>query len=147
MRGQSAVALIVVPDDTGECVIRILGCFETTADAEAWVQGTASRRVTEHDIVVAPTCEWLYPNATASASNTHYREDELQRIMDTAMKNPAAVRTYKEWQREREAREAAAAAAMAIDHVTDAEASNAAGGGDDVIVEASDQSTAPEAIS
>ena len=64
-----------------------------------WTQTHSAQPLADDFTSPAPTCEWLYPNATASASNTHYREDELQRIMDTAMKNPAAVRTYKEWQR------------------------------------------------
>jgi hypothetical protein len=111
VRGQGAVALVVVPDPEGECAIRVLGCFETTSDADAWVQGVASRRMVDHDIVVAPTCEWLYPNGgTVESGRRRYRVDELQRIMDTADRNPEAVRTYKEWRREKEAREAEAEA-------------------------------------
>lgn len=108
VRGQNAVALCVVPDSVGgECLLKVLGCFETAAEADAWARNVASRRVTEDDIVVAPACEWCYPNAAhARSGSDHYRSDELQRIMDAAARNPQAVRDYKEWKREQDERKA-----------------------------------------
>jgi hypothetical protein len=106
VRGQSAVALCAIPDPVGgECLLKILGCFETAAEADNWARNVASRRVTDEDIVVAPTCEWFYPNGDAKASREHYRSDELQRIMDAAARNPQAVREYKEWKAEQDALE------------------------------------------
>ena len=109
VRGQAAVALCTVPDETaGECLVKVLGCFESTAEADAWVRNVASRAVVEDDVLVAPTCEWLYPNARAdAAASTHYRVDELQRIMDAARRNPDTVRSYREWKAEQDALRAA----------------------------------------
>jgi hypothetical protein len=98
VRGQAAVALCVVPDADGECLVRVLGCFESTADADAWSRDVATRHVLDDDVLVAPTCEWLYPNARVVAGGRqHYRIDELQRIMDAAARNPEQVQSYKQW--------------------------------------------------
>lgn len=102
VRGQSSVALCVVPDEYGECLFNVLGCFENTPEADEWVSNTASRRITYDDIFVAPTCEWLYPNATGKGGKSKYRIDELQRIMDAAERNPEAVKSYKEWKRQQD---------------------------------------------
>lgn len=102
VRGQAAFAICVIPDEFGECLVKILGVFETTSDAESWVQGIASRKIIDHDIFVGRTCEWIYPNAMDRASQDRYRHDELQRIMDASAKNPKAVRDYKEWKKEQD---------------------------------------------
>lgn len=99
VRGQSVVALCTVPDEYGECLFKILGCFENTADADAWVRNVGSRRITEDDICIAPCCEWLYPNAKRQEGKSHYRIDELQRIMDAADRNPEIVQSYKDWKK------------------------------------------------
>lgn len=102
VRGQTAFALCVIPDEfKGECLVKVLGCFETSRDADDWVRNVASRHILDHDVVVAPTCEWVYPNGKAQ-TQTHYRNHELQRIMDAAERNPKAVRDYKQWKREQD---------------------------------------------
>lgn len=102
VRGQSAVVLSVIPDRTGEgeCIFCVLGCHERSADAHAWVQKVVSEYAVTSDLVVATTCDWLYPNATDRTTNEHYRNAELQKIMDAAKNNKAGVRRYKEWQNE-----------------------------------------------
>lgn len=103
VRGQMAVALSVVPDAVcGECLFQVLGCFASYADADNWTRNVATRHVTDDDVFVAPTCEWLYPNGEAKPTATHYRVDELQRIMDAARQNPKKVREYKEWKAEQD---------------------------------------------
>lgn len=104
VRGQNYVALSVIPNkDTGECLIQLFGCLDTSQDADEWSQGIASRHVTDHDIHVGRTCEWFFPNGDMkNVSKTTYRNDELQRIMDAAEKNPKAVRDYKTWKAEQE---------------------------------------------
>jgi hypothetical protein len=103
VRGQSAVAISVIPDSVrGECLFKIMGCFETSADADNWSRNVASRHVTDDDIYVASTCDWLYPNGESRTATTHYRINELQRIMDTATQNPRKVRQYKEWKKEQD---------------------------------------------
>ena len=44
VRNQAVVAMCMAPDtERGECLVKVLGCFETTADANAWVRHVASR--------------------------------------------------------------------------------------------------------
>lgn len=103
VRGQSAVALCVAPDEVGgECLVKVLGCFETTSEAENWVRNVATRHVTDDDIVVTGTCDWFYPNGRQKASREYYRNKELQRILDAAERNPKQVRRYKEWKLEQD---------------------------------------------
>ena len=103
VRGQSAVALCAIPDEfKGECLVKVLGCFETTAEAENWVRNVATRHITDDDVFVTGTCDWFYPNGKAKASREYYRNKELQRILDAADRNPKQVRQYKDWLREQE---------------------------------------------
>ena len=103
VRGQGCAALCVLPDEGGEAMIRVLGCFETTIEADRWCQDVGSRSVVDHDILVVPTCEWFFPNGKGKVSSRErFRIDELQRIMDAAAQNPEAVRSYKEWKREQD---------------------------------------------
>ena len=121
VRGQSAVALSVLRDETGggECLVRIAGCFESVAEAERWIRNVGSRAQTDFALHVQSTCEWFYPNAAeARAAREHYRHGELQRIMDAAARNPAQVRSYKEWKREQDAAEARVAAEKAAASAT-----------------------------
>lgn len=118
VRGQSCCALLVVPDPTerGEVLIKVLGCFDGVQSAEEWVRDVGSRSETTHDILLAPTCEWIYPNGDRHTSQKEmYRIGELQKIMDGARRNPANVRNFKEWKRQGEERERAREARMRED--------------------------------
>jgi hypothetical protein len=112
VRGQTCVALSVVPHEFGECLLKIYGCFENTHFAEEWIQNAGSRHETLDDICVTGTCDYFYPNSTTKGK-THYRIKELQTIMNAAERNPEAVRSYKAWKREQEARSAAVDADIA----------------------------------
>lgn len=116
VRCQSVVALCVVPDAFGECLFKILGCFENGAEADKWIQNVGSRHVTEDDIHVAETCEWIFPNARFKEGSNHYRINELQRIMDAAAKNPQLVQSYKDWKKQQDA---GRDAFSALEHATD----------------------------
>lgn len=97
VRGQNFVCLAIVRDpDGGECLVQVLGVFDTVSEADSWVQDVASRHICEHDIVVAPTCEWLYPNRVVE-DKEQYRVPELQRIMDAQKVNTRRVVDYKKW--------------------------------------------------
>ena len=103
VRGQAVVALVVIPDKFGEVLMKVLGCFESTGEADRWCQDVGSRHVTQHDIFVVPTCDWFYPNGIGKCTtNERYRIGELQRIMDAAKKNPQDVKDYKSWKKEQE---------------------------------------------
>lgn len=107
VRGQSAVCMTIFPDpEHGECLVRLLGLHENYDDADAWARGVATRTVVDDDVVVGRACEWMYPNATDAASKHHYRNGELQRIMDAAERNPQAVKDYKQWKAEQDQRAA-----------------------------------------
>ena len=102
VRGHAYMALSVIPDPVvGQCVVKIYGFFESLADADRWNRNVGSRVVTDHDIHTAPTCEWLYPNGKITCAQ-HYRNPELQRIMDAAERNPQAVKDYKTWKAEQD---------------------------------------------
>lgn len=103
VQGQGFVALCVVPDEDGEVLIRILGCFEDMSCAETWIRNEGSRNITEFDIVVASTCQWLFPNAVMEGP-VFYRIPELQRIMDGAKANVKQVKEYKAWKMEEDAK-------------------------------------------
>ena len=103
VRGQASATVCVVRDELGEVLLRVLGCFESTIEADAWCQNVGSRQILDHDIFVTPTCEWFYPNGEPRmSSRANYRIDELQRIMDAAVKNPEDVKSYKEWKKEQD---------------------------------------------
>lgn len=106
VRGQNYVAICSIPNaTTGECLVKILACFDTNQDADSWSQNVASRYITDDDILIGRTCEWVFPNGTAeSVVGAKYRIDELQRIMDAAERNPKAVQDYKTWKAEQDQR-------------------------------------------
>jgi hypothetical protein len=106
VRGQNYVAICSIPNAiTGECLIKILACFDTSQDADTWAQNVASRHITDDDIHIGRTCEWVFPNGSAeSVTGSKYRIDELQRIMDAAERNPKAVQDYKTWKEEQDRR-------------------------------------------
>lgn len=109
VRGQSHVALCAIRDPVvGECAIQVLGAFETSSDADAWVRNIASKVIHQHNVHVIAACEWVYPNAERErAAKTKYRNDELQRIMDAADRNHKSVKDYKSWKKEQDAKRAA----------------------------------------
>lgn len=104
VRGQGAVALCIIPDESGgECLVKVLGCFENTTEGENWVRNVATRVVTADDVLLTGTCDWFYPNASrVSAGRELYRNKELQKIMDAAARNPKNVKRYKEWKAEQD---------------------------------------------
>lgn len=106
VRGQNYFAVCSIPNvTTGECLIKVLACFDTDHDADTWAQNVASRHITDDDIHIGRTCEWVFPNGRAESVNgKRYRIDELQRIMDVAERNPKAVQDYKTWKEEQDKR-------------------------------------------
>jgi hypothetical protein len=119
VRGQNYVAMCAIPNSlTGECIVKVLACFDTSQDADAWAQDVASRHIADDDILIGRTCEWLFPNGRAqSVCGPRYRIDELQRIMDAAERNPRAVQDYKTWKEQQDR----CAEKNALDEVSSAE--------------------------
>ena len=105
VRGQTTVVLCCIKDHTGagEIAIQIIGCFEGTREANKWAREIGSRKIHDHDLYIAQTCEWIYPNGSQESSERdHYRIGELQKIMDAASANPQNVRNFKEWKAEQD---------------------------------------------
>ena len=126
VRGQSTCVMCVLRDDggddAGECLFKVLGCFENTTEADCWIRNVASREIIHDTIYVAATCEWIFPNGGERAGKCIYRTDELQRIMDAADRNVQDVRTYKEWKKMQEEREAQQQEAKAQEQHSEQEA-------------------------
>ena len=100
VRNQSACACCLLRDNEGkgECVVSVLGAFESSRDADEWVSSTAVPFTTEFDVFVCSLCEWIYPNSDkATTERDVYRVSELQKIMDTARSNPRNVMSFKTW--------------------------------------------------
>lgn len=112
VRGQGSAVVCVLPDRSGgEALLKVVGCFETSADADNWCRDVGSRHITDHDLFVTSTCEWFFPNGDGQlATRERYRITELQCIMDAAYRNPEGVRSYKEWKRLQEQSESSNAA-------------------------------------
>ena len=102
VRQQGAVVLSVIPDRSGEgeCIFCVLGCHETAAEAHEWIKANATDRAVETDLVVASTCDWIYPNGADETENEFYRNRELQKIMDASKSNTEGVQRYKKWEQE-----------------------------------------------
>ena len=64
------------------------------------MQKIVEEYVVTTDLVVAHTCEWLFPNGSDATAQEHYRNPELQKIMDAAKKNTEGVQRYKHWEAE-----------------------------------------------
>lgn len=103
VRGQRVVVVSTIPHSAGECLVKVHACFDEVGDADGWIRGVASRIIVDDALMVAPTCEWIFPNAaTHLEQKEHYRVGELQRIMDNAQGNPRVVRNFKQWKREQD---------------------------------------------
>ncbi len=107
VRGQTCCVISVIPDPVaGECLFKILRCFESTIEANEWASGPGRSLYMEEDLVVTSTCEWTYPNSLrVKTDKTFYRLGEQQKIMDAAEENPRKVKRYKDWLKEQEAAE------------------------------------------
>ena len=97
VRGQTAAVACIVPDpNNGECLVKCLGCFETSDEATKWIQEVGMKAITSCDMVVVPLCDWVYPNGHLKGRTTLYRNGELQKLMDYANGNQTPV-SYGEW--------------------------------------------------
>lgn len=96
MRDQRVVALSVIQDDSADCefLFRVYGCFETEKDANRWVRNVGGNHITDHDIDVVSTCEWMYPQSmlSSNARKEVFRSPELDKIMRNYKSKPEEVR-------------------------------------------------------
>ena len=99
LQGQHVLALCAMRDELGDCVVRILGMFADEQDANSWIRTKGCRLVTDHDIHLAPGCEWVYPNAE-HRNDDKYRNKELQNLVDGIQTHKQRIREYEELERD-----------------------------------------------
>jgi hypothetical protein len=106
VRDQRFAVVSFVRDDATppRFLFTIYGFFATEVDCNRYVRNAAGEQVTDHDICVVSTCQWLFPQKVRSAQIREvYRDDELNRIMGHHKKQPAEVKRYKDWKTKSEA--------------------------------------------
>jgi len=99
VRGQKYAIIVFLPDEsTGEPVFVVYGCMETREEADAWVRNIVGRNVTEYDLHIVSTCEWLFLNRMQGngAQSHKYRTPELEKIMEKQRNAPEEIKEYEE---------------------------------------------------
>lgn len=99
VRGQKYAVVVFLPDtETGEPIFVVYGCLETQEEADSWVRNVLSRKITEYDIHVVSTCEWLFLNRMQGdgAHSNKYRTPELEKIMEAQRSAPEQIKQYEE---------------------------------------------------
>jgi len=99
VRGQKYAVIVFLPDEkTGEPIFLIHGCLESQEEADTWIRNVLSKKVTEYDIHVVSTCEWLFLNRMQGdgAKNNKYRTPELEKIMEHQRNAPEEIKSYQE---------------------------------------------------
>ena len=106
VRDQRFAVVAFVRDDATppRFLFTVYGFFATEADCNRYVRNAAGEQVTDYDICVVSTCQWLFPQKVRSEQIREvYRDDELNRIMGRQKKQPAEVKRYKDWKAKSEA--------------------------------------------
>ena len=100
MTDQKLVAITVIPDHSQDCefIFKIYGFFTTEEQANRWVRNVGGVQVTEFDIDIVSTCEWIYPQSmtTMNVKKEFYRSAELDKIMKNYKSKPDDVRRLEE---------------------------------------------------
>lgn len=99
VRGQKFAVIVFLPDPvTGEPIFIVYGCLESQEEADTWVRNVLCRKVTEYDIHVVSTCEWLFLNRMRGdgAQSHKYRTPELEKIMEAQRNAPEQIKEYEE---------------------------------------------------
>lgn len=100
VRGQTIAVVCCIQDQKdGECLIRVMGCFESDASANDWIRRHGQYLVPHHDLMMTPLCEWVFPNGEYKSASTTYRNSELQSIIDSSKNNSRNVKTYEQWKK------------------------------------------------
>lgn len=101
VRGQRFAVVSFVRDDeaAAEFLFRVYAFVETEQEADDYVRNVCGERVSDFDIDVVSTCEWVFPQSMRGekARKEVYRVDELDKIMSKHKSQPAEVARYREW--------------------------------------------------
>ena len=85
-------------DDPPEFLFKVYGCFPNKEESNVYVRNTAAPRVSDYNLDVCNTCQWLYPQLELSGqapSKQVYRSSELTKIMDNHQSQPDRVEAFK----------------------------------------------------
>lgn len=100
MNDQKLVAISVIPDPSKDCefLFKVYGFFENEEQANRWVRNVGGVQVTEFDIDIVSTCEWMYPQSMTSLNvkKEFYRAPELDKIMKNYKSKPDDVRRLED---------------------------------------------------
>ena len=105
VRRQSVVVMSILPDsdnEVSEFLMRIYGCFESDDEANRWICNVGGDHVTEYNIDIMSTCDWIYPQRLQHkhVRREVYRSTELDKIMKKHKSAPAEVSQFKKWRRD-----------------------------------------------
>lgn len=81
-------------DDVTQPLFMVHAFFEDTNDADRYVRDTLSHELTEIDVDVVNTGEWISPQTATNHPNCIYRDEELHKIMDNQRKEPGRVARF-----------------------------------------------------
>lgn len=99
VRGQKYAVIVFLPDPkTGEPIFLVYGCLETQEEADTWIRNVLCKKVTEYDLHIVSTCEWLFLNRMQGdgAQAQKYRTPELEKIMEKQKNAPEEIKQYEE---------------------------------------------------
>ena len=82
--------------DADEFLLKVHGCFDDMAEADAWVRNVASHHVKEYHLDIVTTCTWICPGRTTKAKGA-FRNEELDKIMQHQRREPERVVEYRDW--------------------------------------------------
>jgi len=97
LRNQKYAVISFIPDIVnGTPIFTVYGCLETKEECEIWIKNTLSREITEFDLHVISTCEWLFLNKmTNDNTQVFYRTPELNNIMNKQKSSKREIQDYE----------------------------------------------------
>ena len=101
--GQKYMVVSFLPDKKyeryPELLFAVHGAFDTEQEADSWIRHVLSEKVTDVDIDIVNSCQWLFPqNIKSSDFGTEkFRGSELNKVMQYHKSEPSKIKQFKEW--------------------------------------------------
>ena len=107
VRDQSVVVMSCLPDTEGsppEFLFKVYRCCSSEAEADAFIRNVAAGEVTDFDIDVVNSCEWVYPQQASGEKirKEVYRDPELGKIMTSHKTSGSRVADFEKWKEKEE---------------------------------------------
>ena len=100
----AVVSIIADPNDQSfEFLFTVWGCFSSEKECDGWIREVASKINTEYAMHVVNMYEWIKPGVmkdTDDAVVTHYRNQEMDKIMKHAQRHSNDIDGFKTWCRD-----------------------------------------------